>query len=225
VKRIDLNVDIGEGYPNDFELIRIATSANICCGEHAGSRDLTLRTIQMCRDMGVRMGAHPGYPDRASMGRAPVRSSDWEAVAQSIEEQVERMLDAGACDYVKPHGSFYNDSVDEGPAAALVETILLKHRIALLGLADTCHEVAAHTAAVPFAREGFADRAYTEDGRLVPRSRPGAVLTLAADVRAQALRLAPNVDSICLHGDTDGCVEFAAMLRGALEQAGFEVGL
>lgn len=224
MKRIDLNVDIGEGFPNDAELLRIATSANVCCGEHAGSWELTLETVAICRQRGVRIGAHPGYPDRASMGRSPVREEDWDMVARSLRTQVARMMEIDAGAYIKPHGAFYNEATTSGPALAALEAMLGEVPIALMGLSDTRHESAAHNASVPFIREGFADRAYTPDGRLVPRSRPGAVLDVPALVRAQALRLAPRVDSICLHGDTEGCVEFAELVRTALEQAGFEVG-
>ena len=224
MKRIDLNVDIAEGFPHDSELLDIATSANVCCGEHAGSWELTVGTVAMCREAGLRVGAHPGYPDRASMGRASPAPSDWETAERSVRLQIERMIEIGACDYVKPHGAFYNEAVDAGAALEALTSILNERKTPQMGLPDTGLESAARTASVPFLREGFADRAYTPDGRLIPRSRPGAVLTSADEVRAQALRLAPRVDSICLHGDTEGCVEFASLVRAALEQAGFEVG-
>ena len=224
MKRIDLNVDIGEGFANDAELLLFATSANVCCGEHAGSWELTLETVALCRERGIRIGAHPGYPDRASMGRAEVESEDWNKVLNSLRAQIMRMANLGACSYVKPHGAFYNEATIPGRAHSSLQTVLRGLHAPLMGLPDTDHETAAHTASVPFIREGFADRAYTPDGRLVHRSRPDALLDNPALVRAQALRLAPRVDSICLHGDSDGCVEFAELVRNALEQSGFEVG-
>ena len=71
-RKIDLNVDIGEGFPHDRELLAFASSANVCCGTHAGSRELTIETVELCREHGLRVGAHPGYPDRASMGRQSI---------------------------------------------------------------------------------------------------------------------------------------------------------
>ncbi|HVT10848.1 MAG TPA: 5-oxoprolinase subunit PxpA [Fimbriimonadaceae bacterium] len=250
-RRIDLNVDIGEGYPHDEALLDFATSANVCCGEHAGSWELTLATIELCHAKGVRIGVHPGYPDRASMGRRPMEVDEHSAYLKSIFEQVERFARATYPAYLKPHGAFYNQTaavlpatwvptddrwkalVNEDPigqaignipGAGSLGMVLRIHRLPLMGLAGTAHEEIAKRAEVFLIREGFADRAYREDGTLVPRSEPGAVYDDPRLVQAQVLRLAPAIDSICLHGDTPDALEFAELVTKTLLDGGYEVG-
>lgn len=250
-KRIDLNVDIGEGFPHDKDLLAFATSANICCGAHAGSFDLTRETVELCREHGVRVGVHPGYPDRETMGRKPIEADNERAYLGSIFEQLRRFM--AECDpaYMKPHGAFYNDTaltlpkgwetkvithrgatpyemagayLAQYPGVQSLAMLLRMHHLPLMGLETTAHKVLAQRAKVLFFREGFADRAYNEDGTLVPRWEPGAVLTEAEEIRAQVLRLAPSVDSICLHGDTPDCLEFAELVFKTLVDNGYEVG-
>jgi len=227
-KKIDLNVDIGEGFPFDAQLLEFATSANIACGEHAGSWELTVQTMNLCLEHGVRLGIHPGYPDRATMGRVaipedPMISEKW---AWSVQDQVMRFRSDAVAAYIKPHGGFYNDAAADanGIAGLALQSVLSITGYPLMGLPGTGHPVIALRAEVPLIREGFADRAYLPEGTLIPRGRPGAVLSDPTEIREQALRLATSVDSICLHGDTPDCVEFAALVRSALEEAGYEVG-
>jgi UPF0271 protein len=250
-RRIDLNVDIGEGFPHDEALLEFATSANVCCGEHAGSWELTQSTIELCRSKGVRIGAHPGYPDRPNMGRRSMEVREHSAYLKSIFHQVERFAKYHRPEYLKPHGAFYNQTAQILPASwvptddrwkALIEEdpigiaigkmpgagslgmLLRIHRLPLMGLAGTAHEEIAKRAEVMLLREGFADRAYREDGTLVPRSEAGAILENPSEVKAQVLRLAESVDSICLHGDTPDALEFAELVTKSLRDAHFEVG-
>jgi UPF0271 protein len=227
MKRIDLNVDIGEGFPFDEQLLEIATSANVCCGEHAGDWGLTVRTMNLCVARAVRLGIHPGYPDRPTMGRKgipedPFVSEKW---AWSVQDQVMRFRSDAQAAYIKPHGGFYNDSAADadGIAGLALQSVLSITGYPLMGLPGTGHAVIAIRAGVPMIREGFADRAYETDGTLVPRDRAGAVLADPEAIQKQALKLAESVDSICLHGDNPDCVSFAQSVRTALEVAGFEV--
>lgn len=221
MKRIDLNVDIGEGFPHDRDLLRFATSANICCGEHAGSWELTRETIQLCLETGTRIGMHPGYPDRAEMGRVPLLPHLAGAYAASIDSQVERFFFFVPAAYLKPHGALYNDAVlGNQSALAMVRSVCSRFQLPVLALPGTPLAETARTS----IREGFADRAYRPNGTLVPRSEPGAVLHEPSEIRRQVLQLAPKVDSICLHGDTPGCMEFAEIVFAALADAGYEVG-
>jgi len=249
--RIDLNVDIGEGFPHDEALLAFATSANVCCGEHAGSWDLTMATVDLCKSRGVRIGVHPGYPDRANMGRREMEVDQHRAYLESIFGQVERFAKVVRPDYIKPHGAFYNQTgailpptwvpsddrwkalIDEDPigqalgkipGAGSLGMILRIHRLPLMGLPGTGHEEIAKRAEVLLFREGFADRAYRDDGTLVPRSVPGSVYDDPEHVREQVLRLADSVDSICLHGDTPDALEFAELVTKTLRDAGYEVG-
>lgn len=250
-RRIDLNVDIGEGFPHDEALLQFATSANICCGEHAGSWELTQATVDLCRSRGIRIGVHPGFPDRASMGRRPMEVAEHSQFLKSIFDQVDRFAKLTRPAYLKPHGAFYNQTaqllpptwvptddrwralIEEDPigqaigripGAGSLGMILRIHRLPLMGLAGTAHEEIAKRSEVLLLREGFADRRYREDGTLAPRSERGAVLDSPAQIRAQVLKLAPTVDSICLHGDTPDALAFAELVTRTLRDAGFEVG-
>ncbi len=247
-KKVDLNVDIGEGFPYDADLLQFATSANICCGVHAGSFELTKQTIDLCRSKRVRFGAHPGYPDRASMGRNKLKEGQEREYLQSVFEQVLAFAQHARAEYIKPHGGFYNDTAvvlpagwdnptpDQSaygaggvflsnlPGVHSLTMLLRVHKVALMGLEATAHKVIAERAKQKLIREGFADRAYNPDGTLVSRSEPGAVLTDPAAVKEQVLKIAPFVDSICLHGDTEGCLVFAEQVYKTLVEAGFGVG-
>ena len=106
MKRVDINVDIGEGFPFDEDLLDFATSANVCCGEHAGSWELTKETIFLCERKGVRIGMHPGFPDRESMGRISPQLDEVAQYANSVFEQVIRFREyTTTAQYLKPHGA------------------------------------------------------------------------------------------------------------------------
>lgn len=173
------------------------------------------------------------------MGREPTGLV--EALA-SLEEQV-GCFAPGEASYVKPHGALYNlsayarerpERVSKGssyrprvePEAARVVDAIFDLTVprALMGLPDTGHEILARRAGATLIREGFADRRYLPSGRLVPRSDESALLRDRGEIREQVLRLAPTIDSICLHGDTPGCVEFAEFVVRTLTDAGHEVG-
>ena len=248
MKRIDLNVDIGEGFPLDRELLRLATSANVALGAHAGSRELAVETIALCREAGVRVGAHPGYPHRPSMGRDPIPEGEQKRYLDSVYTQMRWAMATVGADYLKPHGAFYNDTAvvlpegwrtqndaptpygQEGiflarhPGVQFLMMLLRVHKLPLMGLPRTAHAEIARRAGKGFLREGFADRLLGDDGALVPRDRPGAVLTDPERVAAQTLKVAPHVDSICLHGDGPDALVFAERVRRTLEDAGYEVG-
>ena len=227
--KVDINVDIGEGFPFDEDLLDFATSANVCCGEHAGSWELTKDTIFLCERKGVRVGMHPGFPDRENMGRLAPKEDEIAQYANSIFEQVIRFREyTSVAQYLKPHGAWYlvltePSSVDaaiyqgcklmlDGAlAAAAVPAMLL----AKSAIASSMDDVIA---------EGFADRGYTSTGTLLPRSNPYALLISREEISAQVLKLAREVDSICIHGDTPNCVEIAELVYRTLEDEGFEVG-
>jgi 5-oxoprolinase (ATP-hydrolysing) subunit A len=210
-----LNVDIGEGFPFDEELILRCDWLNVACAAHAGSWEIASATIARGLDLGRVIGAHPGYPDRAGFGRAPLAGLDLGEVRISLIGQIGHVLTLTEVAYLKPHGSFYNESQDGGDAQELLIELLTEYPLPLLGLPGTGHEAAALRCGVPFLSEGFADRRY-EAGKLVPRSRPDAMLTTRAELQDQVRRLASEVDSICIPGDAEGCVERADWVAEAL---------
>jgi len=219
VKKIDLNADIGEGFAYDNDLIKVVSSANICCGEHAGSWSETQRTAYACRRAGVRIGAHPGYPDRSTMGRGPGDRSH----APSLLEQLDRFITGIRTSYIKPHGAFYNESMVKSFASNCLFVLVKRFHLPLMGLPGTLHETIAQAAGVPFIKEGFVDRLYDADGRLIPRNQPGAVLSDRKEIIEQACRLAECVNSLCLHGDTPDCVSIAVEVRAELEARGWRI--
>ncbi|WP_370200814.1 5-oxoprolinase subunit PxpA [Aeromicrobium sp.] len=224
--RIDLNADVAES-PDDLALLDVVTSANVCCGAYAGSEELMLDACERAAERGVVVGAQVGYPDREGFGRRPQEPTDDELVA-TLREQLDLLAEVADAvgtrvAYVKPHGALYNTVVhDERQAAAVVDAVA-PYGLLLLGLPGAASLRLAAADGLQVVTEGFADRAYTPDGLLVPRSEPGAVLTDAASVADQALRLAPRVDSLCVHGDSPGALDLARAVRAALADAGHEV--
>ncbi len=233
MKMVDINVDIGEGFPFDEDLLDFATSANVCCGRHAGSWELTKQTVFLCRQKGVRIGMHPGFPDRPNMGRIRMREDEVAQFANSVLEQaVEFMNYAPDTGYVKPHGAWYNMLTDPVPADP---SLYRAAELMLDGVMAACKSPAMLLAGAPICprladrgedviAEGFADRAYEPDGSLRSRALPDAVLTDPLVIEQQVVRLARKVDSICVHGDTPDCLELVELVYRTLEKHGFEVG-
>jgi UPF0271 protein len=229
-KRIDLNADVGEGLPEeqDRALLEVVTSASIACGFHAGDAATMRQTLALANELGVRAGAHPSYPDRVNFGRVsmPMRP---ESLVDCIGEQVsllqEAALEAGMrIAYLKPHGALYNDAaVDEAVARSVATAAaLLGLPMMLLAGAPTLPRLPGDSPRV--IAEGFLDRGYRKDGTLVPRTEAGALITDQAAAADQALRLAPQVDSLCVHSDSRAAANLALAARAALVSAGYEVG-
>jgi UPF0271 protein len=220
---VDMNADVGEGFPDDDALFALVTSANIACGFHAGSRETMRAACRAAAAQGVVIGAHPSYRDRDGFGRRPLDVPP-EVVRSEVAEQLEALAEAAAAEgatvgYVKPHGSLYHRAtVDPDTAAAIVEAVA---GLPVLALPGSELLRCAGEQGIP---EGYADRGYLREGRLVPRGEPGAVLDPEA-AAAQAVRLAREgrVASLCVHGDSPGAAALAALVRDALVSAGFEL--
>ncbi len=241
--RIDLNCDLGEGGLHDEELLALVTSANVACGGHAGDRETMRRTVEAARANGVAIGAHPGFKDRSGFGRRPMALSPDE-VFDLVVEQVEALREVAdpagvALQHVKPHGALYNmAATDPGLADAIARAAgSCDPELVLFGLAGSELIVAGQRNGLRTAAEAFADRTYDSDGTLTPRDVPGAVLEDQRRAVEQALRLVTDkkvtsrdgdeikvsADTICIHGDTAGAVEFARAIRSALDAAGIDV--
>lgn len=245
---IDLNADLGEGdnldpTPDDDALLQIVTSANVACGAHAGNPDIMRRTCDRAARLGVAIGAHVSYRDRDDFGRR-VLDVDPDELADDLAGQI-ALLDSIArtagtrVSYVKPHGALYNRIVaDPRHAQAVVDGVVRSgETLAVMGLPGATVLRLAAAADLPVIAEAFADRGYTPDGTLVPRSEPGAVLQDVDDVVTRVVRLAVrreivavdgtvvhvDASSVCVHGDTPDAVAMAQAIRAALEQAGVSV--
>ena len=236
---MDLNSDLGEGFGiwrlgDDDALLGIVTSANVACGFHAGDPSTMRRVCEVARDNGVAVGAQVGYRDLAGFGRRRIDVAPDE-LRDEVAYQIGALSAFGPVVYVKPHGALYNTvAVDDRQARAVVE--------GAGGLPVMCQpgSVLARLAAEAGLRviaEGFVDRGYLPDGRLVPRGQVGAILSTVDEVARRAVRMAVDgvvtaldgtdiampVESLCVHGDTPGAVEMARAVRRALEAAGVAV--
>ncbi len=223
---IDLNCDMGEmeDAAHEAELMRWIGSANIACGGHAGDDATMERTARLALERGVRIGAHPGYPDRANFGRIEMAMTA-EAIADTVFEQIRR-LEAivarlgGEIGHVKPHGALYLVAArDRAVAGAIGEGVARwKPGVAVFGLAG-CRALEVWRGmgldAVP---EAFADRRYEADGSLRARSLPGALIADPVEAAAQAVQLARQgiARTICVHGDTPGAAAILKACREAL---------
>lgn len=221
---MNVNADLGEGAGEDEAVLECVDSANIACGVHAGSVSISIGAAWRCRELGVEVGAHPGYDDRAGFGRVErsLTPTDIEAL---VAFQVAGLAAVAPITYIKPHGALYHRCLHDAAVAAVVAGVAARHGVGLLGQPGFEMLAAADRAGVPAYREGFADRMLLPDGSLAPRTQAGAVLnpTLAAE---QALRLARSgrYDSICVHGDTPGAGQVARAVRAVLRDAGIQTG-
>ena len=226
---MDLNADLAEGNDEDspgldLALLDIVTSANVACGFHAGSPALMKAVCEAAAARGVRVGAQVSYPDRQGFGR---RDMDLPAsrISADVLYQIGALDAFGDVAYVKPHGALYNRVVwDAAQARAVIEAVAAYDAtLPIMGWPDSMLLKLAQKAGLTVIPEGFADRAYTAQGRLVPRSEAGAVLTDPDTVVRQALALARagQVRTLCVHGDTPGAVELARRVRNALQDSGF----
>ena len=219
---MNLNADLGEGAGADEAILGFVDSANVACAVHAGSVSIAIATALRCRQLGVEVGAHPGFDDPASFGRVHMALSPWEIEAL-VAYQVAGLAAVVPIAYVKPHGALYHRCQRDPAAADAVARVAKAHGVGLLGQPDFELLAAAKRAGIPGYREGYADRLIMADGSLAPRTHPGALLNPAAAAE-QAVHLAQSggYDTICIHGDTKTAVDVASAVRQALRDAGVE---
>ena len=248
MKSVDLNCDLGESFGAyhigcDEDVIPVITSANVACGFHAGDPMVMAKTVRLANDAGIRIGAHPGYPDLLGFGRRDMKIKPEEAKAY-VQYQV-GALSAFAAEYgmklqhVKAHGSFYNMAGrDHALAKAICEGVAaVSDELIIMALAGSEMISAAGEVGLRAASEVFADRGYEEDGSLVARSKPGAMITDENEAAARVLRMVTEgkvtavtgrdmdikADSVCVHGDNPKSIEFVRKLREVLTAGGAEI--
>ena len=223
---IDLNCDMGEleDAPHEAALMAYITSANIACGGHAGDALTMERTARLALGRGVRIGAHPGYPDRENFGRVEIAMTA-EAIADTVYAQIARLDDVvqrlgGAIVHVKPHGALYNVAVRHADVARAIAQGAARWnpQTTLFGLAGSPMLDVWRAMGMAVAGEAFADRRYEPDGTLRSRQFPDALITDPREAAAQALRFARQglAETICVHGDTPGSVAILKACRNAL---------
>lgn len=242
---IDLNCDCGEGFGpfkmgDDAAMLEIVTSASIACGFHAGDFDIMGEIYALAGKKGVAIGAHPGFPDLWGFGRRPLALT-----AEQIERCVAYQIGAAQAlarlarhriSYVKPHGALSNLAMaDLAIAKAIARAVKsVEPCLQFLAIAGTKLEEAGLIEGLVTVREIYADRSYTDEGQLMSRALPGAVLHNSIEISDRMLemveqgqiitvsgkRLPVGIDSICVHGDTPEAVTIAKTLRQKLAAAG-----
>jgi UPF0271 protein len=226
-RTIDINADLGEGFPNDHRLLELVTSASISCGAHAGDAATIFDTISMAKELNVAVGAHPGFADREGFGRREQTVSA-DDVALLVLSQVDVLRKVVAAPphnvpllFVKPHGALYNQAQRQSEVALGIIMAMEQLCLPVLGQPRSVLERLAAEAGVRFVAEGFPDRRYEPDGRLVPRTRPDAILHDPAEIEAQVARfVGEGIETVCIHGDDPRAVANAEQVLGALERRG-----
>lgn len=238
---VDLNSDLGESLGAytigaDSNIIPTISSANIACGFHAGDALVMDKTVLLCKNNGVAIGAHPGFPDILGFGRRNMQLSPKEVKAY-VKYQIGALQAFTTShqvklQHVKPHGALYNmAATDINLALAIVEAIKeVNSDLILLGLANSYMISEGNKANLKTSSEVFADRAYNNDGTLVSRSNPNALIHNTEECILRVIRMVKeskvttitgedihiNAQSICVHGDTPKAEEFIKEIKKAL---------
>jgi 5-oxoprolinase (ATP-hydrolysing) subunit A len=245
---VDLNSDLGEGFGiwtlgDDDALLDVITIANIACGFHAGDPNIMRRVCDTAVSRGVSIGAQVSYRDLAGFGRRSI-DVDQASLINDVIYQIAALdgfarVAGSRVRYVKPHGALYNRTVhDEDQAAAVVAAVVAYDlRLPVLGLPGSALLRHAEQSGLRTVTEAFADRGYTAQATLVPRSQPGALLDDPAMVAQRmvdmlitgrmrsvdGVEIVVSARSICVHGDSPGAVAMAVAVRKALAEAGVEI--
>lgn len=247
-RKVNLNADIGEGYGaydigDDAALLKIIKSANVACGFHAGDPKTMYRLVTQSRDLGVSVGAHPGFNDLWGFGRRriqmPPQDLEYMVAYQIGALQAMARYAEMPVTHVKPHGALNNMAAEDADLAMAIGRAIktVDPNLIYVALAGSEMERAAQRLGLPLAREGFADRRYDDDANLASRLLPDAVIRDPKQAAAQVVRMVSegevvsmsgktvnvNVDTICVHGDEPTAVHVAGKVREGLEAAGIEI--
>ena len=245
---VDLNCDMGESFGawktgSDAELMKFVSSANIACGFHAGDPTTVRQTIELAIRNDIAIGAHPGFPDLQGFGRRSMSLSPQE-VSDLVLYQVSAIK--GVCEafgaklhHVKHHGALYNQAAQY---TKLAETICqaiksIDEEIILYGLSGSFLISEAEKLDLNTANEVFADRTYTADGNLTPRTKPNALITDTEQAVSQVLQMIKEstvtaltgeevslkAETICIHGDGKNALEFAKALNQNLKETSIKI--
>jgi UPF0271 protein len=237
---IDINCDMGEGMPNDADIMPYISSANIACGYHAGNEATMRNTIDLCLKHSVAIGAHPGFNDKENFGRKPIQLSADE-LYQLVWKQLE--IIQAICKekhtklhHVKLHGALYNMAAKDKSISKIAAQAVRNFDSELIfyGLSGSVMIAEATALGLKTANEVFADRTYKRDGTLTPRTQPHALMEYSTDVIRQVEQIVREkrvttltgeiipikADTICIHGDGDHALEFAKHIYQSLRSMG-----
>jgi UPF0271 protein len=240
---VDLNCDLGEGCTTDEDIMPFISSANIACGYHAGDEATIKKTLSLAKKFQVAVGAHPSYPDRANFGRKEMDLPIQEIKSLVIEQVrlVQSLAEAIGLTlhHVKPHGALYNKAAkDEETARAIAEAVYaINPSLILFGLANSESGKAAKKVGLQFYNEVFADRTYTDQGQLTPRTEANAMITTDEEAIRQVMQMLQEetvtskngktisiqADTICIHGDGEHAVSFAKHINTLIKNSNIKI--
>jgi UPF0271 protein len=249
MKTIDLNCDLGESFGpwemgHDSEMIELATSVNVACGFHAGDADIMRKTVELAKARGVSVGAHPGYRDLHGFGRRVIPGLTSSEVENLIAYQIGALQAIATAaghkvTHVKAHGALSNYACEDDMTAQAIANAVkaVDPNLVFVVLANSKLVKAGERANLPMAHEVFADRAYEDDGNLVSRRKPGALLHDAKAIAERVVRMVQDgavisvtgkviktrTDTVCIHGDNPSAVDIARGIRKALKDNGIDV--
>ena len=240
---IDLNADLGEGCGSDAALLQLVSSANIACGFHAGDAQTMVESVREALKNGVAIGAHPSFPDRENFGRTAMQLPPETVYAQTLYQigalDTITRSQGGALRHVKPHGMLYNQAAKDPHLADAIARAVhdCSPSLILVGLAGSELIRAGERYGLVTRQEVFADRGYQDDGSLVPRSQPGALISDEEQALAQTLEMVESgqvksingvwtpvtAQTVCLHGDGEHALLFARRLRRAFDERSIKI--
>jgi len=249
MKHVDLNSDLGESFGpwemgHDAEMIEIATSVNIACGYHAGDADIMRKTVELAKARGVSIGAHPGYRDLHGFGRRVVPGLTSSEIENLVAYQIGALQAIATAaghkvTHVKAHGALSNFACEDDMTARAIANAVkaVDPNLVFVVLANSKLVTAGERCNLPMAHEVFADRAYEDNGNLVSRKKPGAMLHDPKAIAERVVRMVQDgavtsvtgkimkthIDTICIHGDNPTAVEIARGVRKALKEGGVEL--
>jgi UPF0271 protein len=240
---IDINCDMGEGMPNDVDIIPYISSANIACGYHAGNETTMRNTIDLCLKQGVAIGAHPGFNDKENFGRKPVQLSADE-MYQLVWKQLE-IIQAickethAKLHHVKLHGALYNMAAKDKSISKIAAQAVkdFDPELIFYGLSGSVMITEANALGLKTANEVFADRTYQRDGTLTPRTMANAMIEDTTTALAQVMQMVAagsvrsvdgnnlpiKADTICVHGDEPRAPELVKLINKGLRNSGYTI--
>ena len=243
---ININCDLGEksehhSNKHDPDLLEIVNSANIACGYHAGDKETMTQVVEISKKNGVSIGAHPSFDDRENFGRKRMNLSsfgitnliiDQYNILQSVAEKMNQRVT-----HIKPHGALNNMACEDPELALIIASAIYSIDKDLIYLVPTGSkmEIAAKKLDMKIACEIFADRNYEDDGNLVSRKKPHALITNPEEAKKHVLKMVQNqalnchsgkqipceIDSVCIHGDNISSLATAKSIKDNLTENGF----
>ena len=247
-RKVNLNADMGEGFGaydigNDTEILKIIKSANLACGYHGGDPNVMDRVCKQAKAEGVSLGAHPGFNDLWGFGRRQIKM-DAGDVERMVIYQIGALQGMAAANdmkvtHVKIHGALNNMAATDIELSRALARAVKAVDSSLIFLIPTGSEMirASEEIGLKIASEVFADRTYTDEGHLTPRSQPDAMVHDPKEAVDRVLHMVEHqevistsgkavpakVDSICVHGDEAHAIAVSTAVRDGILNAGLEL--